>query len=196
MSEATPKKVLRRPPPSHKAANADLRQEVVRVWRERGRNAHDAARALGMSESGVRHYLDQAREEWKQRAAEAYELAIAEELSELNSLSGEAWTAWLAWKGKPDSKVLAWKFLEIAEKCSASRRALLGLDRPVKVEIDASHFVGDPDRRDLGEPMTLELASMILSEHGLLQSRPGFDPCEVAKRLTAPHEAADSGEDG
>jgi hypothetical protein len=136
-----------------------------------------------MSEAGVRHYLDQARKEWKERAAEAYDLAVAEELAELNALSGEAWSAWLTWKGKPDSKVLSWKFLKIAEKCSASRRALLGLDKPVKVEVDASHFVGDPDRRDHGEPMTLELASMILSEHGLLQSRPGFDPAAFAKRV-------------
>jgi hypothetical protein len=52
----------RRPPPSHKAANADLCQAVVRVWRGCSRDAREAARKLGMSEGGVRHYLDRARE--------------------------------------------------------------------------------------------------------------------------------------
>jgi hypothetical protein len=62
-----------RPPPSHKAANADLCQEVLRAWRKCGRNTREAVSLEARHErGGVRHYLDQAREEWKATAGASF----------------------------------------------------------------------------------------------------------------------------
>ena len=77
MTVASPKKP-RRPPRSPKAAHADVCQEVVRVWRGCGRNTREAARKLRMSGGGVRHHLDQAREEWQAQAGASFGDAVNE----------------------------------------------------------------------------------------------------------------------
>jgi hypothetical protein len=159
---------------------------VTDAWLAAGRSVPRTVKATGLGRDVVLRLLVAAREEWKRQAADLYATAVAEELAEINAAAGEAWQAWREWRDAPNEKIQGYKFLEIIEKCSQARRALVGLDKPVKVEMDVSHFIGDPDRRDKGwEPMTLELATVILSDHGLLQSRPGFDPCEMAKRLTS-----------
>jgi hypothetical protein len=122
----------RRPPPSHRTANADLRREVVRVWRQCGRNTREAARNLGMSEGGVRHYLDQAREEWKATAGASFGDAADEAealIRDVYETASERYHQVLRTGSVPE-RASAYQYLGICLRCIADLRQLRGLDAP------------------------------------------------------------------
>jgi hypothetical protein len=166
MAVASPTK-QRRLPPSHKAANADLCQEVVRVWRECERNTREAARKLGLSEGGVRHYLDQAREEWKATAGASFGDAADEAealIWEVYEAADERYHEVLR-SGSAREKASAHQYLGICLRCLADLRQLRGLDAPAgKAAPRNSHFVGNPDRGPDEEPMTAERAEALFME--------------------------------
>jgi hypothetical protein len=170
---------LRRPPKAYKAAGALLRRQAVKAWRENDYNSVRAAKQLGLDESSIRRYLNEAREDWKRDTQLDYSAAVEIQLAILARVETEAWAAYEGWKLDPDPRILGWKFLEIVQSVVRDRRELLGLDQPVKV--DVTWFVGDPDFYVHGPKQTMEEAEAELRE--LLGAR---DPIEAMKRVRQP----------
>ena len=122
----------------------------------------EIGRQLGVSPQTVYKDICWAREQWRTRAADAIEVHKQRELSRIDHLELEAWRAWIR-SSRPAVSVTHEtgtgtigggelgavdktkrtttgqagdpRFLGIVDKCIVHRRAILGLDAPIKQEI-------------------------------------------------------------
>lgn len=126
----------------------------------------EIGRKLGVSAQTVYKDICWAREQWRTKCSDAIAKHKERELSRIDHLEVEAWRGWARSIGKvttikhdtgsgtlgrgelgqidKTSETIEYKagdprFLDIVSKCIESRRKLLGLDAPAKVEVS-----GDP----------------------------------------------------
>jgi hypothetical protein len=109
------------------------------------------AQGLGISQPTVCQDLQAIRKQWRDSAIRDFDALRERELQKLDLLEREAWAAWKRSQepaestrvvqdgsGKRAQKTEAHRvgdprYLEQVHKCVASRRAILGLDAPVRV---------------------------------------------------------------
>jgi len=127
------------------------RQQLVGDLHLRGWSQTSIAQELSVAQSTISHDLKAIHREWRKAAVRDFDLAREIELRKLQRLEREAWVAWEK-SQKPAQEATVSsdgtnqrtikkvaeqtgdvRYLEIVHKCVASRRALLGLDAPVKV---------------------------------------------------------------
>jgi len=77
-----------------KTAVALRRRQVAELYLRGCRYQTEIARKLGINRATIAADLRAIREEWKKRAAVAYDEAIDEEIAELDRVAGEAWEGW------------------------------------------------------------------------------------------------------
>jgi|GEM_PF-1004466 hypothetical protein len=127
------------------------RQQLVGDLHLRGWSQVSISQELSVAQSTISHDLKTIHREWRKAAVRDFDLAREIELRKLHRLEREAWAAWEK-SQKPSQEATISsdgttqrtvkrvaeqtgdvRYLEIVHKCVASRRALLGLDAPVKV---------------------------------------------------------------
>ena len=131
--------------PAKKTDIARRREQVAELY-VRGSTQCEIAAALGVSQPTVCFDLKAIQKHWKESAIFDFNTAVGRELLKLEQLEREAWKAWERSQKPSQSAVVRGqgtngdsaktirsrdgdpRFLEVIFKCSASRRALLGLD--------------------------------------------------------------------
>jgi predicted transcriptional regulator len=111
----------------------------------------DIAQQLGVSQPTVSNDIKAIQKEWRASAIRDFDILRERELQKLDRLEREAWEAWersqkpaqeatMSTDGTAQKTVKKVseqsgdaRYLEVVHKCIASRRALLGIDAPVKV---------------------------------------------------------------
>ena len=157
-------------PPSRKLGILRRRQQVAELYLQ-GQTQMQIAEKLGVAQATVSTDLTRVREQWRDSAVRNFDLAREEEIKKLELIEREAWAAWersqkptqeanvkendpsKATK-KMKSRHSDLRCLEIIMRCSASRRAILGLDlaQPL-VQINANGVVEPTDLTELRRKM-------------------------------------------
>jgi hypothetical protein len=127
------------------------RQQVAELYIQGWTQVAIAAK-LAISQTTICHDLAKLRAEWRASAQRDFDLLRAEELQKIDRLEREAWAAWERSQKPSQIAVVSGeagsqktrrsvrnqhgdpRFLEQINKCIASRRALLGLDAPTRIE--------------------------------------------------------------
>jgi hypothetical protein len=137
--------------PKETAQIAQRRQQVAELY-VKGWFQSAIARELGVSQPTICQDLKAVYKEWRQSSIRDFDELRERELQKLDLVEREAWAAWQrsqepqestkvvqdASGGNREQQTVANsagdpRFLEQVHKCIASRRALLGLDAPVRV---------------------------------------------------------------
>ncbi len=134
--------------PKQKAVIARRREQVAEMC-ARGATQCEIAEALDVSQPTVCLDIKAIHKNWRESAIFDYDTAVGRELLKLEHMEREAWKAWERSQKPSQSAVVHEgngngnggqtaktlrsrdgdpRFLEVIFKCSASRRALLGLD--------------------------------------------------------------------
>jgi DNA-binding transcriptional ArsR family regulator len=134
------------PVPRGKKVDVLRRREEVAERYIRGQTQCEIAEALGVSQPTISYDLKAIQKAWRESAIFDFNEAVGRELLRLEQLEREAWRAWERSQKPSQSAVVRGegnngksaktmrsrdgdpRFLEVIFKCSASRRALLGLD--------------------------------------------------------------------
>jgi predicted transcriptional regulator len=111
----------------------------------------DIAQQLGVSQPTVSNDIKAIQKEWRASAIRDFDILRERELQKLDRLEREAWEAWersqkpsqeatMSTDGSMQKTVKKVseqsgdaRYLEVVHKCIASRRALLGIDAPVRI---------------------------------------------------------------
>jgi predicted transcriptional regulator len=111
----------------------------------------DIAQQLGVSQPTVSNDIKAIQKEWRASAIRDFDILRERELQKLDRLEREAWEAWersqkpsqeatMSTDGSTQKTVKKVseqsgdaRYLEVVHKCIASRRALLGIDAPVRI---------------------------------------------------------------
>lgn len=127
------------------------RREQVADLYLRGMTQTSIAEQLGITQSTVCTDLKRIREAWLESAVRDFDLAREKELQKLDRIEREAWAAWeRSQKPQQSAKFREGsnaergektvrnqygdpRFLDQVQKCIASRRAMLGLDKQTPV---------------------------------------------------------------
>jgi predicted transcriptional regulator len=123
------------------------------------------AEHMGVDQKTVSNDLKAIRAQWRESAIRDFDEAREIELKKIDRIEREAWAAWER-SQKPLQTATTSdethqrktrrqmknqngdpRFLEQVHKCIASRRALLGLDAPIRTEIETDGF-STTERRD------------------------------------------------
>lgn len=149
-----------------------------------GHNQHEIGRKVGVATQTVSRDLKEVRARWRNEMIRDFGEAVARELAKLDKIEAEAWLAWRRTIGKHKitteeeadkiageamlrgSKVsvktesLAGdpRFLEVALKCSAERRKLIGLDAPERLELYGGN---DEHRGDIRSSLYQKLFAIV-----------------------------------
>ena len=109
------------------------------------------AQELGVSQATVCRDLRALHKQWRESDIRDFDQAVTVQLKKLDRVEREAWAAWERSKQPLESTTVVSdgsakraqklvkqqagdpRYLELALKCSAARRALLGLDAPTKI---------------------------------------------------------------
>jgi predicted transcriptional regulator len=131
-------------------AIAHRRQAVADLYLQ-GWTQTAIAKQLGAAQSTVSADLKAIEAQWRESAVRDFDIVRGVELRKLERIEREAWEAWERTKKPAQSAVMTTdgeqqktqktvkeqhgdpRFLEAIQRCIASRRALLGLDAPVRV---------------------------------------------------------------
>ncbi len=131
--------------PKQKAVIARRREQVAEMC-ARGATQCEIAEALDVSQPTVCLDIKAIHKNWRESAIFDYDTAVGRDLLKLEHMEREAWKAWERSQKPSQSAIVRGpgpsgdsaktvrsrdgdpRFLEVIFKCSASRRALLGLD--------------------------------------------------------------------
>ena len=136
----------------------DRRTRVAAVYLRGGKTHTEIGVMLGVSRATIARDLFAQKEEWRQSREHDIDLAITIELKRLELIESQAWEAWeqskgVAEKSRSSRKVQAGvetaykqvetanqcgdpRFLNIILACVEKRCQLLGLNKPVKVDVE------------------------------------------------------------
>lgn len=133
------------------AARVDRRRQLVAESYLQCRSQADIARDLGVSQATISNDVRAIRRQWRESALRDFDEAVGMELAKLDRLEREAWIGWnRSLEPTESTKVMQNgaakraekttrqqggdpRFLEQLQRCIAARRALLGLDAPVRI---------------------------------------------------------------
>ncbi|WP_197530578.1 helix-turn-helix domain-containing protein [Bythopirellula polymerisocia] len=118
---------------------------------------------VGVGQPTISSDLQRIQKQWRESAVRDFDLAREVEIQKIDRIEREAWGAWERSK-KPSQTAITTdethqrktrrhvknqygdpRFLEQVNKCIASRRALLGLDAPSRMEIETDG--ANPEQR-------------------------------------------------
>jgi hypothetical protein len=139
-------------PDKHRRLEIVRRRQQVAELYVQGWSQMAIAEHLGISQATVCDDLKRIRNDWRQSAVRDFDQARDKELAKLDRIEREAWAAWERSQKPAQSAVIQGegaqqptrktlknqngdpRFLELAMKCIAARRAILGLDAPQRLE--------------------------------------------------------------
>jgi hypothetical protein len=150
--------------PSRKLAILQRRQLVADLYLQ-GWTQCQIAEHVSVDQTTVSDDLQKIRAEWRGSMVRDFDEAKDLELRKIDRIEREAWAAWERSKKPAQSATTSDepnqrrtrrhvknqygdpRFLEQVHKCVSARRALLGLDAPVRTEIETNEF-SSLERRD------------------------------------------------
>ena len=139
-------------PDKHRRLEIVRRRQQVAELYVQGWSQSAIAERVGISQATVCDDLKCIRADWRQSAVRDFDQARDKELAKLDRIEREAWAAWERSQKPQQSAVIQGdgaqqptrktlknqngdpRYLELAMKCIAARRAILGLDAPQKLE--------------------------------------------------------------
>jgi hypothetical protein len=159
------------------------RLKVAELYLHGTRCLSQIARQLGVDKAQISRDFKHIRKLWRERYVEDWDAAKDEELAKIAEIEQKAWLAWerscndgemmevigtsQAGKGKPEKVKKRTerqagdpRYLAILLKCGEQRRAILGLDAPLKMEhttgvfrpsSSVKHFRGDREQGDVDQ---------------------------------------------
>jgi len=153
--------------PVRKSKNVAInkRREQVADLYLQGKTQMEISEVVGVGQPTVSSDLKRIQAQWRESSVRDFDLARELELRKIDRIEREAWAAWERSKKPSQSATTSDdpnqrrtrrqvknqngdpRFLEQVNKCIASRRALLGLDAPIRTEIETDGF-SSLERRD------------------------------------------------
>ena len=130
------------------------RRELVADLYLQGKTQMEISEVVGVKQPTVSADLRKIQKQWRESAVRDFDLAREVEIQKIDRIEREAWAAWERSKlpsqaatttgDEHDRKTRRHvrnqygdpRFLEQVNKCIASRRALLGLDAPSRMEVE------------------------------------------------------------
>jgi hypothetical protein len=146
--------------PVRKSKNVAInkRREQVADLYLQGKTQMEISEVVGVGQPTVSSDLKRIQAQWRESSVRDFDLARELELRKIDRIEREAWAAWERSKKPSQSATTSDdpnqrrtrrqvknqngdpRFLEQVNKCIASRRALLGLDAPIRTEIETDGF--------------------------------------------------------
>jgi hypothetical protein len=153
--------------PVRKSKNVAInkRREQVADLYLQGKTQMEISEVVGVGQPTVSSDLKRIQAQWRESSVRDFDLARELELRKIDRIEREAWAAWERSKKPAQSATTSDepnqrrtrrhvknqygdpRFLEQVHKCVSARRALLGLDAPVRTEIETNEF-SSLERRD------------------------------------------------
>jgi len=100
----------------------------------RGQTQQEIAGVIGVSRQQIAYDLKVIKAQWRAETAHDLDAHRARQLAELVMVAGEAWAGWerSILGERPGSP----SYLEIVLRCSERKAKLLGLDAPIKADVN------------------------------------------------------------
>ena len=137
-----------------KKVELNKRRERVADLYLHGKTQIEISEIVGVKQPTISQDLKKIQKQWRESAVRDFDLAREMEIQKIDRVEREAWAAWERSKlpsqaatttdGEHDRKTRRHvknqcgdpRFLEQVNKCTASRRALLSLDAPTRMEVE------------------------------------------------------------